>query len=305
MKKRSNWRLSQNGFTLIELLVVIAIIAILAAILFPVFAAAREKARMTACLSNEKQIGLAIIQYTQDYDDGFPVGWNTGSAAQYGSGWAGLIYPYVKSAGVFACPDDTSAATSGAGPQVVSYAYNWGFTYSGNQINNNPIGAVTLSQLTAPSSTILFCEVQGYSTNLPSTPASPDKLSPTANVTCNSSMLPGTILSFFSNAGYATGAPPDVPWIQAPARTNGRHNSGSNYIGADGHCKWLPASRISAGRAASGSEQGDAQAAGNPQTPNTCNGTGPRPTGTACMDNVDSDASCAHSGTAAMTFSKI
>jgi len=67
----------KSGFTLIELLVVIAIIAILAAILFPVFATARDKARQTACISNLKQIGIAFVQYTQDYDEMVPAGWYT------------------------------------------------------------------------------------------------------------------------------------------------------------------------------------------------------------------------------------
>src|SRR6187549_594984 len=84
------------GFTLIELLVVIAIIAILAAILFPVFAQAREKARQTACLSNEKQLVLGVLQYVQDYDEVFP------SRSRDGinwipAGWASITYPYVKS----------------------------------------------------------------------------------------------------------------------------------------------------------------------------------------------------------------
>src|SRR5580704_17265485 len=95
------------GFTLIELIVVIAIIAILAAILFPVFEKAREKARQIACLSTEKQLGLAEMQYTQDYDETFP------STSDYGTGWAKTIYPYVKSLGVFQCPDDSFPLPSG------------------------------------------------------------------------------------------------------------------------------------------------------------------------------------------------
>src|SRR5215469_16047426 len=98
---------TRKGFTLIELLVVIAIIAILAAILFPVFAKVREKARQTSCASNLKQLGLGYIQYYQDYDENFPCG-TAGAAAwpRAGIGWAGQIYPYVKSPGVYACPDD-------------------------------------------------------------------------------------------------------------------------------------------------------------------------------------------------------
>src|ERR1700733_12377722 len=91
----------QRAFTLIELLVVIAIIAILAAILFPVFAQAREKARQTSCLSNEKQLALAAVQYTQDYDEMWPI---ASTGGQYG--WAGKLYAYVKSVQVFQCPDD-------------------------------------------------------------------------------------------------------------------------------------------------------------------------------------------------------
>src|SRR6185437_11900503 len=95
----------QRGFTLIELLVVIAIIAILAAILFPVFAKARGKARQASCASNEKQIALGLIQYTQDNDERFPTG-DVYNTAYSGRGWAAHVYPYIKSAGVFKCPDD-------------------------------------------------------------------------------------------------------------------------------------------------------------------------------------------------------
>jgi len=99
----------RKGFTLIELLVVIAIIAILAAILFPVFAKAREKARQTSCLSNLKQIGLAILQYTQDYDGMTP------SSGSMGGSWCrqieglnfepvGVLEPYIKNSQIFVCP---------------------------------------------------------------------------------------------------------------------------------------------------------------------------------------------------------
>lgn len=101
---------AQKAFTLIELLVVIAIIAILAAILFPVFAQAREKARAISCLSNENQLSLGIRMYSQDYDERNILGWNCCYVNKYGEGpgrawWQFEVYPYVKSTGIFACPD--------------------------------------------------------------------------------------------------------------------------------------------------------------------------------------------------------
>src|SRR5439155_3101953 len=91
------------GFTLIELLVVIAIIAILAAILFPVFAQARASARKTACLSNMKQLGLALAQYAVDYEGFMPPSQLPSSGANVS--WPTMVYPYVKNEGVFVCPD--------------------------------------------------------------------------------------------------------------------------------------------------------------------------------------------------------
>ena len=108
----------RSAFTLIELLVVIAIIAILAAILFPVFAKAREKARQTTCLSNNKQLGLGFLQYYQDWDEKFPAS----GVNLLGQGWAGLIYPYVKSTGVYKCPDDSTPVPAGT-PQSYGVSY--------------------------------------------------------------------------------------------------------------------------------------------------------------------------------------
>ncbi len=113
-----DFRKSYSGFTLIELLVVIAIIAILAAILFPVFAQVRDKARSIACMSNLKEIALARIMYTQDYDEVFPptrmgttsgCTWNCYDPGQPSGGtWREAIQPYIKSVGVWHCPDDSA-----------------------------------------------------------------------------------------------------------------------------------------------------------------------------------------------------
>jgi prepilin-type N-terminal cleavage/methylation domain-containing protein len=102
--------MKKTGFTLIELLVVIAIIAILAAILFPVFAQAREKARQISCVSNMKQVGLAILQYVQDNDEHYPMGIDQNWDWQ--TTWPFVTQPYIKSTDVYRCPDD-SAKTVG------------------------------------------------------------------------------------------------------------------------------------------------------------------------------------------------
>ena len=99
----------RRGFTLIELLVVIAIIAILAAILFPVFAQAREKARQASCLSNTKQIGTATLMYVQDYDEQMPLSAYLDAGTRTGYHVIDLIFPYAKNADVFKCPSAPTA----------------------------------------------------------------------------------------------------------------------------------------------------------------------------------------------------
>lgn len=127
----------RSGFTLIELLIVIAIIAILASILFPVFARARENARRASCVSNLKQIGLGMLQYAQDFDELLPryvvKGPSTLSTGYYASGgnhlWMHTVYPYAKSAQIFNCPSAEYSSSglvlfNGSYQSKISYGYN-------------------------------------------------------------------------------------------------------------------------------------------------------------------------------------
>lgn len=150
--------LKKSGFTLIELLVVIAIIAILAAILFPVFAQAREKARQSTCLSNEKQQAIAILQYVQDADELYPRGlldtphWEYPMVTQ--------IQPYIKSNAAFFCPDDSLAGTKASTYTCISYGYNsycnaW---WMWRGVIGNPWQSRAAAEITQPASTILICD---------------------------------------------------------------------------------------------------------------------------------------------------
>jgi prepilin-type N-terminal cleavage/methylation domain-containing protein/prepilin-type processing-associated H-X9-DG protein len=151
---------SKRAFTLIELLVVIAIIAIIAAILFPVFAKAREKARQTSCTSNEKQIGLALMQYVQDYDETLPNRQNVS-----GTNWKSYITPYIKSSGVWICPSNPARGGSDADgvPLSPGYAANTADTTSPDQpfVDINAASPIALARLQQPASTIGVVEFEG------------------------------------------------------------------------------------------------------------------------------------------------
>lgn len=155
----------RQGFTLIELLVVIAIIAILAAIFFPVFAQAREKARQSACLSNCKQLGTAVIQYCQDYDEIYPYrGYDDTTGTTLGLSWRAVLQPYIKSLDVFRCPSNiNSDRTTGSydknapNPNVpISYGCNMNVlqTY---KLPNNTLGTA-MADVAAPSQLIVIGE---------------------------------------------------------------------------------------------------------------------------------------------------
>jgi len=221
-----------KGFTLIELLVVIAIIAILAAILFPVFAQARESARTISCTSNEKQISLSMLMYVQDYDERFPI-WQYGiptvARDPFGglysdehTGWDEACQPYIKSKTVLWCPSAASPGNdynnTGKGDSCwtgsLNYATNCRLV--GKYTNNVPS---KLSILSYPATTIML-EDQGAQGSEGSCRIETDEWGWTNSQTN----------ALQSDAG--SGA--------TPGPLN-RHKGGANYAFCDGHVKWLAA----------------------------------------------------------------
>ncbi|MCC6445718.1 MAG: prepilin-type N-terminal cleavage/methylation domain-containing protein [Armatimonadetes bacterium] len=209
----------RNGFTLIELLVVIAIIAILAAILFPVFAQAREKARAISCLSNCKQMGNAVQMYLQDYDEKFPhhscacdpVPMVNNSKQCYFTS----IHPYTKSKNVYRCPSD---ATSWRPCGNVPFAKDWkgdeafkmerlsyGFNIIAGGVFSGRIGQ-SVAGIARPAEIILIADSGGT--------------------------------GYLGNCGNYSGCP--FNYIVSGER----HQNGSNCIFFDGHAKWLPKDEV-------------------------------------------------------------
>lgn len=166
MKKVITSNFKKFGFTLIELLVVIAIIAILAAILFPVFARARENARRSSCLGNTKQIGLGLMQYTQDYDERMPFMQTNPAGGGY---WMDTMQPYIKSYQVLKCPSDTTTADPAPGNNKTSYGVNacgWNdnTTLHGpisTNISSGGVKCVAMSVIQSPSTTIFLGDSNG------------------------------------------------------------------------------------------------------------------------------------------------
>jgi len=167
-RKRYTQKSERRGFTLIELLVVIAIISILATILFPVFARARENARRASCMSNLKQIGLGTMMYIQDYDEEYPIYRVARSAADRDDkpyGWADALQPYIKSAQLYQCPSednayDTTLRPSDTDSDYTDYAYNiWIGGYYINDSGSGTKGApLRQSAIAETSLTVMFMD---------------------------------------------------------------------------------------------------------------------------------------------------
>ncbi len=256
------------AFTLIELLVVIAIISLLAAILFPVYASVREKARQTVCASNVRQLGLGFMQYEQDYDESFP------STPNWGTGWASEIFSYVKSKAIYACPDDaaplpalipnTTVPVSATGVPI-SYATNSLVTAPISISIGNSLASVPVrpSDLSAPSSTVLLyeagCQMTGDGSAITTGRGlwDPDNADPSLTTT-----IPYAARDYQDDSisSYGDHAPSESPIatarhargsLAAPLNNPGADpafTAGSNvYAFADGHVKFLAWATVSNG----------------------------------------------------------
>ncbi len=212
--------MTRKGFTLIELLVVIAIIAILAAILFPVFAKAREKARQATCLSNQKQIGLAAMQYVQDYDETYPTSWITpDSYTTYQSTYMDMLVPYMKSLDVWSCPSQpkpgwaffTTSPTPGYTPRVPKcYMGNW-------SVITWFRAPATLASIKMPASTMMLFDAY-------------DRNAETQMIV----VLNGANYLYLAGGSSRT----DLLWPDGTPSSR-THSDGTNLIYADGHVKWM------------------------------------------------------------------
>jgi prepilin-type N-terminal cleavage/methylation domain-containing protein/prepilin-type processing-associated H-X9-DG protein len=265
----SPWPRRRIGFTLIELLVVIAIIAILAAILFPVFAQAREKARQASCLSNMKQIGLGMNMYTQDYDETFPhCPWNTQAVgttdhdspagANYKTRftWIWQLYPYIKNRHVWVCPSDPNPKNpNGAAYSVASS--EWGIPIP----NSYGVNMHLFPYVVAPGESCTGdCKdaVKWFNNNAPRTLASIETPANTYAISDSSRCVMETwwvdVCTRYGNweryySRDKTGG--GQARVAFPQRVEEdrvhRHNRGSIIVFADGHAAWRPAGRICSG----------------------------------------------------------
>jgi prepilin-type N-terminal cleavage/methylation domain-containing protein/prepilin-type processing-associated H-X9-DG protein len=224
----------RTGFTLIELLVVIAIIAILASILFPVFARARENARRSSCSSNLKQLGLGVMMYVQDYDEKYPMGYyNQNSATP--QGWQQIVLPYVKSNQVYLCPSSTVTPSD---PGTGNYGANW-LIFPNMEWSADSV--VSMSSIASTASVYMLMDsgshlLQPKPQSTSSTPYGSSVTAPTTYW-----YLPGSKKLVEANGG----ASPSMPSAQlADYSSEGRHFDGINLAFADGHVKWQKTAQV-------------------------------------------------------------
>jgi prepilin-type N-terminal cleavage/methylation domain-containing protein/prepilin-type processing-associated H-X9-DG protein len=213
----------RKAFTLIELLVVIAIIAILAAILFPVFARARENARRASCISNLKQFGLAMMQYTQDYDETYPINsWVCGTnpcLGVYESGttvtilWYYALTPYIKNYQIYNCPSATQSYQNVRSDGNVTYSsasnYGWNTYATGSTYPDDlftPFNKASMASIDDPSGTLMMTESTYYR------------------------------VGGYPHIGQAN--------IDNEGQVQERHFDGASVGFADGHVKWMKRSKL-------------------------------------------------------------
>jgi len=249
MKKQSR----RSGFTLIELLVVIAIIAILAAILFPVFAQAREKARAISCLSNMKQIGTGVMMYLQDYDEKYPMAQTWNNTVQVA--WQGLVYPYIKAdktykaadgqlqawgdGPLFRCPTFPDNQSAIYGPHYDLFTDEW---LDGVASAGKP--TIPMAAVDAPADKIMIAEkgrnegswgwlyFATWQWDWADSVMTNGKYDPAKD---NSNISIG---KYDKTKGDCDGSPSaSAVWAGCGMQPRYRHNGTSNFIFADGHAK--------------------------------------------------------------------
>ncbi len=227
----------RSAFTLIELLVVIAIIAILAAILFPVFARARENARRSSCQSNVKQILLGVIQYTQDFDEKYPPAYNT--QANPNLHWFDVVQPYLKSKQIFTCPSDTSTSSANPNASDVDYHVSYLASIFTGTINSDGSGSSrSLAAFEFPSTTVYMADgMKVPSADGSVTPASPNKMDPS----CKLCLLTTSDFSAINDVNDSNWGAPNPRHLDTAVFgfIDGHVKSGlvSSYYGAAGTAK--------------------------------------------------------------------